>query len=161
MPLGDTGTIDAQQERQPECLDPGLLHELLGHLLRHAFNRGQAVFADVFADDDITPLQFMILELVSHNPGINHSNICAAMGTSASVVTTTLKPLLAAGTLIGEPSAADRRVTCYRLSPAGERWFAGLRPKIAECEDRFAGSLTEKQHKDLIVSLKKLAGLEI
>ncbi|MDA4844189.1 MarR family winged helix-turn-helix transcriptional regulator [Hoeflea poritis] len=160
MPHGNNGIVEAHERRPQACLDTGLLHELLGHLLRHAFNRGQAVFADVFADDDITPLQFMILELVARNPGVNHSAICAAMGTAASVVTTTLKPLLAAGTIIGEPSPEDRRVICYRLSPEGERWFAGLRPKITDCEDRFARSLTTEQRKDLIASLKQLAELE-
>ncbi|WP_368465930.1 MarR family winged helix-turn-helix transcriptional regulator [Hoeflea sp. TYP-13] len=143
-----------------EGLDYGLLHGLLGHLLRHAFNHGQAVFAEVFEDDAITPLQFMIIELVSHNPHISHSQICTAMGAAASVVTTTLKPLIAKGYIVSEALHRDRRVSCYQLSDEGADWFAGIRPKIDTCEDRFARSLSAQQRRNLLHSLRLIAGLD-
>ncbi len=160
MPSDNAATVEPRSSEQSGAVDSGILHDLLGHLLRHAFNRGQAVFSEVFEDDGVTPLQFMILELISKNPGIAHSRICTAMGTAASVVTTTMKPLLAAGTVVGRASETDRRVTRYRLSQRGEKWFADLRPKIADCEDRFARSLTDRQRAELIASLKRLSGIE-
>ena len=139
-------------------LDHGLLHELLGHLLRHAFNRGQSVFAHVFAEEHITPLQFMMAELIARNPGVTHSQISAAMGTSASVVTTALKPLIAAGHVAGA-AGIDRRRMCYRLTPAGGQWFAALRPKIQQCEDLFARPLTTAQRTQLADMLRLLSGM--
>lgn len=141
-------------------LDHGLLYELVGHLLRHAFNRGQTVFADVFRDDGITPLQFMILELVSKNAGINHATICEEMGAAASVVTTTMKPLIAQGYILSEASRRDRRVNCYSLSEGGQSRFHEIRPKILECEDRFTQSLTVRQREDLLKSLRSIAGFD-
>ena len=73
-------------------LDYGLLNELVGHLLRHAFLRGHQVFGDVFAGEALTPLQFMVLELVDRNPGIPHRDVAAAMSSAPSVLTTALKP---------------------------------------------------------------------
>lgn len=141
-------------------LDHGLLHDLLGHLLRHAFNRGQAVFSDVFAAERITPLQFMMTELIARNPGVTHSQISRSMGTSASVVTTALKPLIASGRIARAAAGTDRRRMCYRLTPAGGRWFAALRPKIRQCEDLFARPLTPAQRTQLAEMLRLLSDVD-
>lgn len=140
-------------------LDYGLLHDLLGHLLRHAFNRGQAVFTEVFAEERITPLQFMMAELIAGNPGVTHSQISDAMGTSASVVTTALKPLITAGS-VARAAGMDRRRMCYRLTPAGGQWFATLRPKIQQCEDLLAGPLTPAQRSQLADMLRLLSRMD-
>lgn len=141
-------------------LDHGMLHELLGHLLRHAFNRGQAVFSEVFAPERITPLQFMMLELIARNPDVTHSQVRQSMGTSASVVTTALKPLIGSGHVAGTVSGTDRRRVCYRLTEQGKQWFAGLRPKISQCENRFAQSLTPVQRSELAAMLRSISGIE-
>lgn len=140
-------------------LDNGLLHDLLGHLLRHAFNRGQTVFTQVFAEEHITPLQFMMAELIARNPGVTHSQISDAMGTSASVVTTSLKPLIAAGN-VARAAGTDRRRMCYRLTPTGGQWFAALRPKIQQCEDLFARPLTMAQRNQLAEMLRLLSRMD-
>ena len=146
--------------RSDATTDYGMLHDLLGHLLRHAFNRGQATFAEVFEGDGITPLQFMILELIGLNPGISHSRVSRAVGAAPSVVTTTLKPLLLDGTIAGSPSETDRRVICYRMTPGGARWFRALRPKIGICEDRFAGDLSRDERLALLRALRLLSGIK-
>ncbi|MCR9139344.1 MAG: MarR family transcriptional regulator [Alphaproteobacteria bacterium] len=153
--MAKTRSDDAAAE-----LDPGMLHDLLGHLLRHAFNKGQAVFAEVFAAERITPLQFMMLELISRNPGVTHSQIQISMGTSASVVTTALKPLVMAGHVAGTVSGADKRRVCYRLTETGDCWFTELRPKISRCEDQFAKSLTPTQRSDLAAMLCLISGID-
>ncbi len=140
-----------------EELDFGLLHDLLGHLLRHAFNRGQAVFADVFRGEDITPLQFMMVELIARNEGVTHRQLGSSMGTAASVVTTALKPLIAAGRVNTRPLDTDRRMVCYRLTPAGSAWFEGLRPLIHACEDQFAKALTRRQRSELAAMLRRIS----
>ncbi len=138
-------------------LNFGQLNDLLGHLLRHAVNRGQGAFHEVFEDDAVTPLQFMIVELISQNQGITHSDICKAMQTSASVVTTTLKPLQEDGRLLKVVVNGDGRKTSYALSKEGEAWFERIKPKIALSEARLAEALTEQERADLVRMLKLLA----
>jgi|GEM_PF-2765895 len=140
-------------------LNTGILHSLLGHLLRHAFNRAQAVFTAEFEAEGITPLQFMMLELIARNEGVSHSQVGRAMGTSASVVTMTLKPLIAAGHLTSAASARDRRMVCYRLTEQGAVWFSQVRPKIDRCEDRFAAGLTIAERTALAGMLRRLSGI--
>ena len=152
--MSDTTMMDS-----PDDLDSGILNDLLGHLLRHAFNRGQAVFAETFEADGITPLQFMMLELISQNPGITHSQIGRSMGTSASVVTTTLKPLIAAGRIASTASAEDRRMVCYCVTRQGSAWFSRLRPKIDQCENRLAEGLTQGERAALTALLRRVCGV--
>ncbi len=148
-----------EEHQQSNDLDYGLLHGLLGHLLRHAFNRGQSQFAEVFAADDITPLQFMIAELIANNPQVTHSSICLAMQTAPSVVTTTIKPMIANEWITRSASVSDKRMIRYALSAKGEDWFGQLRPKINRCEDQLTKMLTEKQRRELVHSLQLLCGL--
>ncbi|WP_299625748.1 MarR family winged helix-turn-helix transcriptional regulator [Pelagibius sp.] len=140
----------------PRQLDYGLLNDLGGHLFRHAFLRGQQVFGEVFADAGITPLQFMTLELVSHNPGVTHKEICAAMASAPSVITTTLKPLIGKGALLRERKAGDGRQIGYRLSPQGETWFQDLRPKIHAAERKLFKGLPADQRIALLQALRHL-----
>ncbi|WP_417686505.1 MarR family winged helix-turn-helix transcriptional regulator [Roseibium sp.] len=138
----------------------GQLNDLLGHLLRYAVNRGQGAFQEAFSDEAVTPLQFMIVELISQNPQITHSEICTAMQTSASVVTTTLKPLLADGRLLKVLVNGDGRKAGYTLSNDGSEWFERIKPRIAVSEARLAEALTDDERADLVRMLKLLAGLE-
>jgi DNA-binding MarR family transcriptional regulator len=69
------------------------------------------IFKSAFEVEGIRPLQFMIMELILHNPGISHSRLCRALGTSASVITTTLNPLVVVGRVTGTTMPGDARQT--------------------------------------------------
>ena len=144
----------------PDGLDYGLLNDLVGHLLRHAFLRGQQVFSAVFADEEITPLQFMVLELVSRNEGVTHREISAAMSTSASVLTTALKPLVDRGILLRAPVQGDARKVGYSLSAAGSDWFFSIRERIHKAEAELMSPLDDGLRESLHCGLLKLVGRE-
>ena len=139
-------------------LDRGCLDDLVGHLLRHAFLRGHQVFANVFDGDDITPLQFMALELVSCNPGITHRDMASALSCAPSVLTTALKPVVAAGALVRDAVDTDRRRTAYRLSASGAERFARLRPKIGLAEADLLSALTCQEQELLRDILLRIVG---
>ncbi|WP_029057656.1 MarR family winged helix-turn-helix transcriptional regulator [Stappia stellulata] len=139
-------------------LDHGCLDELVGHLLRHAFLRGHQVFAEVFDGDSLTPLQFMVLELVDRNPGVTHREVAAVMSCAPSVLTTALKPLVASGALLREGVAGDGRRAAYRLSRDGRSWFQDLRPKISRAESELLSGLEETDQATLRDMLRRIAG---
>lgn len=141
-----------------DSLDRGCLDELVGHLLRHAFLRGHQVFAGVFDGDGITPLQFMVLELVDRNPGVTHREVAGAMSCAPSVLTTALKPLVASGALLREAVAGDGRRAAYRLSADGRSWFHGLRPKISRAERQLLDGLADQERASLRVMLRRISG---
>lgn len=151
-------TGEAADAPASASLDRGCLDHLVGHLLRHAFLRGHQVFAGVFDGDGITPLQFMVLELVDKNPGVTHREVAAAMSCAPSVLTTALKPLIASGALLRETVAADGRRTAYRLSDAGRSRFHDLRPKISLAEGELLAGLDDAERDSLRDMLRRIAG---
>ncbi len=149
---------DPGAEPPVASLDYGLLNELVGHLLRHAFLRGHQVFGEVFAGEALTPLQFMVLELVDRNPGITHRDVAAAMSSAPSVLTTALKPLVTAGLLEQVRVADDGRRVAYRLSSEGRAHFRAVRPRIAEAERRLLSGLEPDEAEALRGFLRRITG---
>ena len=137
----------------------GLLHDLVGHLLRHSYNRACAAFETAFGDEEISPLQFMIFELIQNNPGVTHGDITRAMGTAPSVVTTTLKPMLKDGRVAGMPKPGDTRQRVYEATAEGLRWFQRIRPGIMRSEDELTESLTADERAELLRMLRLLLGI--
>ena len=149
---------DQGEDPSVASLDYGLLNELVGHLLRHAFLRGHQVFGEVFAGEALTPLQFMVLELVDRNPGITHRDVAAAMSSAPSVLTTALKPLVTARTLEQVRVAGDGRRVAYRLTREGRERFRAVRPRIGEAERRLLGNLDDAEAEALRGFLRRITG---
>lgn len=148
----------ANEDGFDRSLDYGILNDLTGHLLRHAFLRGQQVFAGVFANDDVTPLQFMAVELFSKNPGITHLQASKALSTAPSVMTTCLRPMIARGLVAKAAVSGDGRKVGYRLTEVGDRWFRAMRERIWLAEDELLKPLDKDSRADLQRSLLKLIG---
>ncbi len=151
----------SRENEDGATLDYGLLNDLTGHLLRHAFLRGQQVFAEVFADDDVTPLQFMAVELFSKNPGITHRQASKALSTAPSVMTTCLRPMIERGFVIKAAVSGDGRKVGYRLTNEGANWFSGIREQIWRSEDKLLGPLDSESRADLHRSLLRLIGRDV
>lgn len=134
----------------------GRLHDLAGHLLRHASLRGQAAFGHAFAGEGITPLHYMIAELLAANGPTGHKDVSAAMGTQPSVITTTLKPMLADGRIARRGGIGDRRAVLYELTAVGRTWFDGVRPRIEAAEAVLLGRLADEEAEQLRRLLRKL-----
>ncbi|MEM9797678.1 MAG: MarR family winged helix-turn-helix transcriptional regulator [Pseudomonadota bacterium] len=145
---------DAQRPDDPS-LDYGILHDLIGHLLRLAYNRATLSFAQEVGRD-LTPLQFMILELLSRNPGIRHSRLAEGLDCSASVLTTALKGLIASGRVEAMPGT-DQRHRTYRITGAGAADFDTLRHRIDASEARLTNGLSEADRARLRAILRAIA----
>ncbi|MHC5654946.1 MarR family winged helix-turn-helix transcriptional regulator [Stappia sp. ICDLI1TA098] len=147
-----------QPTPEAATVDRGCLDDLAGHLLRHAFLRGQQVFAEVFEGEGLTPFQFMVMELVDRNPGITHRDVASAMSSVPSVLTTALKPLLASGQLERIAVDGDGRRVAYRLSRQGRDSFHALRPRIAKAEDRLLAGFDPAARSAFLAALRSIAG---
>lgn len=152
------GPPDLSAEDAPEALDHGMLHDLVGHLLRLSYNRAALAFrAEVTAG--LTPLQMMTLELLSRNPGLGHAALAEGLGCAASVLTTALKGLLRAG-LIVQGAGRDQRRRAYRLTDAGAARHALLRPRLEASEARLTAALSADEAATLRRILRRVAGVD-
>lgn len=155
---GDPAADPAAAHEPAFAFDPGLLNDLAGHLMRHAFLRAQQVFSEVFEGEGLTSLQFMALELIDRNPGIGHRDVARALSSVPSVMTTALRPLIEGGLVERAPVAGDGRKVGYRLSAPGETRYRALRPRIRLAEDRLLAALSEEEACGLRDALRRITG---
>lgn len=134
------------------------LGELTGHLLRLAHLAAQREFATAFPGGEVTSLQYGALELIGANPGIGHGQLADELHTSKTVLTTSLKALLASETISQRRGQSDSRLACYRLTGEGEALRAGLRRKVAASEAALALRLGEGDARELKRLLRRVVG---
>ncbi|MCW9036060.1 MAG: MarR family transcriptional regulator [Rhodospirillales bacterium] len=139
-------------------LKTGRLDDLLGHLLRRAFLRGQREFSEAYRHVDITPLSYSALELIHNNPGLSHQTLCKNLGVAKSILTTALKTLKAKEYINQVPSTQDGRMVGYHLSEEGAAWFNSISGMISIAEDKMSQDFTNEELstlKNLLTRLTK------
>ena len=136
------------------------LNDLAGHLLRLASNQAQLVFREHFKTLNVSSLQYCAFAVISGRPGIFHGDLAGQLGTSKTVVTTLLKPLLEAGDVVTYKSRPDLRQTGYSLSPEGQRKFERLKVEITKTESDLLGMLSPQEASELMSLLKKVARVD-
>ena len=134
---------------------PGL-DALLGHLLRRAHLLAQRRFAEAFDGIGLSPVQYALLSVLEAHPDIGHRALGEAVSTAPSVVTTTLKPLLADGLVRHGRDPGDARLRVYRLSASGRAALARSRRNLAASERELASALTGAETEALRDLLAKL-----
>ncbi len=140
-------------------IDLGRLPELVGYVLRRA---QLAVFTDFhrnFADMDIRPTQFGVLELVQRNPGLRPSQLSAALGIKRTNLVVLLDALEDRGLLRRERASGDRRATALVLTPAGSRLLARLWAANDHHEANLTARLGEDGRRQLLALLERLMDL--
>lgn len=120
--LARTGTN--RRRKAGTAIDIAPLDNAVGYLLRRA---QLAIFDDflrTFADLDLRPAAFSVLVLIDRNPGLNQSEISAALGIQRTNFVAMIDRLEAKGLARREPSPVDRRSHALALTPAGRRLLA-------------------------------------
>lgn len=136
----------------------GILPDLAGHLFRLAHLAAQREFNNQVNDARVTSLQYGAMELIRENPGIGHKELANALATSKTVLTTSLKPVLAAALVERATDTRDSRTACYFLTPEGVRHSDDMRAEIAEVDRRLLAGLSAEESDALKQILRKLTG---
>lgn len=138
--------------------DHGMLDELLGYHLRRA---QAAVFDDfmrTMAKDRITPGQFGVLTLITHNPGLNQSALARLLGIERSTMVAVIDGLEKRGLVAREISGSDKRSYILTLTKSGKALLSRVGPKVRRHEKRIAADLNAEEVATLIGLLKRIAG---
>ncbi len=135
----------------------GLLPDLIGYNLRQAQVAVFEDFVTAMAAEDITPGQFGVLSLIEANPGLNQSDLGAAMGVDRSTVVATIDRLEKRQWAARRPAPGDRRSYALELTPQGRRLLQELKPRVKAHERRIAAALSEAEQRLLIDLLQRIA----
>ncbi len=135
----------------------GLLPQILGYHLRRAHVAIFEHFSQtVAAQEDITPGLFGMLHVIAANPGLGQSRLAEAMEVDRSTIVKVVDQLESRGLIVREPSPADKRSHCLRLTEEGRLALRRTENLVLSHEDEFTKVLSADERRFLIRLLIRL-----
>ena len=141
----------------PDALpDTRFLESLVGYNARRAALAAIGVFLRRMAPYGLRPVDFSVLSVVAHNPGVTSRQICAALDILPPNLVGMVKALQKRGLIERRPHPADRRAQGLHLSPAGERLYLDAQATATALEAEATAGLSPDEVQTLIGLLRKV-----
>jgi DNA-binding MarR family transcriptional regulator len=132
------------------------LETLLGYNARRAALSIIGVFLERLDVYGLRPVDFSVLSLVTHNPGITSRQLCTALGILAPNMVGMLNALEKRGLINRLPHPHDGRAMGLHLTQAGQTMMRAAEKTAAQLEVDSTPKLTAAERKTLIGLLKKI-----
>ncbi len=142
--------------REVEEVDTTYLESLLGYNARRAALAVIEVFMERMAVFDLRPVDFSVLSLVTHNPGITSRQLCTSLGILPPNLVGMVNNLEKRALIERVPHPRDGRAMGLHLTLSGEKLVREAERTAAQLESDVASSLTPAELKTLIRLLKKV-----
>lgn len=137
-------------------VDTSYLESLLGYNARRAALTIIALFLRRMAPFDLRPVDFSVLTVVAHNPGVTSRQICAALDILPPNLVGMVKALHKRGLIERQPHPTDRRAQGLHLTPAGQRLHAQAQKTATQLEQEATHTLTRGELQTLTTLLRKV-----
>jgi DNA-binding MarR family transcriptional regulator len=139
-----------------EKVDASFLETLLGYNARRAAVAVIEVFLQRMAVFGLRPVDFSVLSLITHNPGITSRQLCTSLGILPPNLVGMINALEKRELITRKPHPRDGRAMGLQLTQAGQKMMRDAERTAAELEAEVAGRLTATEAKTLIKLLKKI-----
>lgn len=156
-------TQPAAEDQDPLCISGPLEIENQKDSIGFMLSRiGEAVtsrFSALVAEHDLDPRRFLVLNLISEHEGESQQAIALSIGVAKSQMVAVVDELESDGLLERRVNPIDRRQHALHLTRKGRSVLDGALSTAAEYETFLRSALSEREAKDMLKSLQKLAGL--
>ena len=142
--------------RAVDQVDTTYLESLLGYNARRAALAVIEVFMERMAQYDLRPVDFSVLSLITHNPGITSRQLCSTLGILPPNLVGMINALEKRELVARQPHPRDGRAMGLHLTPGGQKLMRDAERTAAELEAEVAGRLSASESKTLIRLLKKV-----
>lgn len=139
-----------------ETVDTRFLETLMGYNARRAslaivehFMRRMAVY-------ELRIVDFSVLSLIAHNPGITSRQLCSTLGVQPPNLVAIIGALEKRQLVERQPHPSDRRATGLHLSADGTLLLQQAEVTAAELEEEATARLTATERKTLMRLLQKI-----
>lgn len=139
-----------------EKIDTGYLETLLGYNARRAALVIIELFLKRMAVYDLTPVDFSVLSLITHNAGISSRQLCSALNILPPNLVGMINSLEKRELIVREPHPSDGRIVGLHLSNAGSKLMKDAEQTAKELENEAASKLTATERKTLMRLLQKI-----
>lgn len=137
-------------------LDTSYLETLLGYNARRTALAVIGVFLQRMAPFGLRPVDFSVLTLIAHNPGVTSRQLCAALDILPPNLVGMIKSLDKRGLIERRPHPTDRRAQGLHLSPAGKKLQKSAQSTATQLESDVASRLTPVELDTLKSLLRKV-----
>ncbi|MDT7514120.1 MarR family winged helix-turn-helix transcriptional regulator [Rhodoferax mekongensis] len=139
-----------------EPVDTSYLRTLVGYNARRASLAIIESFMVRMAPYDLKVVDFSVLSLVAHNPGITSRQLCAALSVLPPNLVGLIATLERRGLIERLPHPSDGRAMGVHLTPQGVELMAQAEQTAFDLEMDATSRLTDAERKTLIRLLQKV-----
>jgi DNA-binding MarR family transcriptional regulator len=137
-------------------VDTSYLESLIGYNARRAALSVIEVFMPRMAPYDLRPVDFSVLSLVAHNPGITSRQLCTTLGILPPNLVGMIGALEKRELIQRRPHPRDGRAMGLHLTTTGQKLMRDAERTAAELEADVASRLSASESRTLIRLLKKI-----
>lgn len=137
-------------------IDYGLLTNLTGFSVKLAWVLGHELLSREFGDTAVTPHRFSALEVISRNPGLQQTQLAAALALSRPATTLAVDFWEERGCVERRKIEGDRRSSGVYTTPQGERELKQLRAQVRKADAGLTSALTDEETDTLRKLLRKI-----
>jgi DNA-binding MarR family transcriptional regulator len=139
-----------------EEVDTAFLETLLGYNARRAALAVIDVFVQRMTPFQLKPVDFSVLSLVRHNPGITSRQLCTTLGILPPNLVGMVNTMEKRELIERRPHPRDGRAMGLHLTAQGEKLMRDAEKTAAELEAEVASRLSAAELRNLITLLKKV-----
>ncbi|MEN9384808.1 MAG: HTH-type transcriptional regulator MhqR [Pseudomonadota bacterium] len=139
-----------------ETIDTRYLETLVGYNARRAALAVIGVFLPEMAPYGLRPVDFSVLSLIAHNPGITSRQLCAALDILPPNLVGMIKSLEQRKLVEKREHPSDRRAQGLHLTATGQSLQAEAEVKASNLELDVTHRLTAAERQTLIRLLRKI-----
>jgi len=139
-----------------EAVDTSYLETLLGYNARRAALAVIAEFLPRMAVYGLRPVDFSVLSLITHNPGITSRQLCAALFILPPNLVGMINALVKRGLIQRRPHPHDRRALGLHLTAEGQALMRKAEVTASELEAEASRRLTPAESRTLLRLLRKV-----
>jgi DNA-binding MarR family transcriptional regulator len=148
-------TTDDRPE-PPKALDTSFLESLLGYNARRAALAIIEVFLQRMAVFALRPVDFSVLSVIAHNPGVTSRQLCTTLGILPPNFVAMLASLEQRELVQRQPHPSDKRAVALKLTKAGEKLMRDAERTAQALELDASAQLSAAERKTLMRLLQKI-----
>lgn len=137
-------------------VDLGLLTDLAGFSVKLVWILGHGLLAREFGETGITPHRYSMLEVIGRNPGLQQTQLAAALALSRPATTLAVDFWEDRGCVERRKTPGDRRSFGIYPTAVGEHELERLRGLVRKADVALTAALSPAETRELIRLLRKI-----
>jgi len=143
-----------------EQVDTSYLENLVGYNARRATLVIMEAFFRQMAVYGLRPVDFSVLSLIAHNPGITSRQLCSTLNIQPPNLVGMISQLHKRELITRRPHPHDGRAMGLHLTPAGKKLVKQAEVTASELEDQATAGLSAAERRTLMLLLRKIYARE-